>query len=240
MTLVILLTLGCDEGQGEDPNDGGEAGGPISDAGGDGADAARPSGTCGNPGDCDLLGQDCGGGMACRFVVAADAEEPSGLCEVAGTKGEGEPCVRMAGAAPECAEGLICFEGVCREYCCAAGASDCSVLGHYCLNVGTDVGLCIPSDECDLLAQTGCDPEEACYPISRGTRRCSAPREGAGGPGETCEYLNDCVAGSACVGEPSTCRQLCDPSAAEGCPTDFVCAGLTGQEGIGVCVPAGG
>lgn len=250
-----LAAFGCDDGDNgpEDAGGGGVDSGvdlmdsgpevdsgptPGEDAGSTDPDGGSSGGMCGNSGDCDLLAQDCPESQACRYLVMSAGETPRGLCEPAGVKLEGEACSRAS--EPECAEGLICFEGACREYCCGGRSTDCSVLGQFCLGLGSEAGVCVPSDDCDPVAQTGCETGEACLTLNNGGLLCTEPTSDAAAVGEPCASLNGCVAGSGCFGDPGVCRAYCDPEATDPCPSGFTCGGVAGHDGVGVCVPEGG
>lgn len=251
---AAVIAWGCDNGGGTDAGmDDMDGGGGMVDSGPPVDSGPQPdtgmmmmddgggtTGACGNPGECDVLEQDCGAGQACRNLIMMAGDTPMGICEQAGTKLEGEACSRAT--MPECAEGLICFEGFCRGYCCDGRTSDCAVLGHYCQPFSdTNVGICLPSSGCTLLDQSGCEAGEGCYPIPGGITRCSEPAAGAGGDGTECSSLDGCNPGFACIGTPGMCRAFCDPAADPvDCPTDYTCNNLTDHPGVGVCVPPAG
>jgi hypothetical protein len=194
----------------------------------------RPAGS-----ECDLLRQDCSAGEACRYLIMMEGEDPRGLCEPAGTATVGMPCMRDAagGVADTCAEGLICVEGTCRQYCCDGNSADCPV-GQFCLGGPGDVALCTQGAACNVFDGTGCtNPAEACY-LARSDRSCFSRGDIA--EGSACMFLNDCVPGHACVGDPGACRRLCDPAMmGADCPAGgtYRCAGLSGVTGVGVCIP---
>jgi hypothetical protein len=77
----------------------------------------------------------------------------------------------------------------------------------------------------------GCDPDEGCYPQPGGFICATA---GDRTPGQSCEFVNDCVAGSACFegGTGLTCVDLCTDDI--DCPGDLACQELATAVGC-VC-----
>lgn len=219
--------------------------GPAPDLG-PGVDMGPATSMC-PTGACDLVtNAGCTGGEGCYFAAAMAGEAPAPLCAPAGTLGDGASCA----AANDCQEGFICLgdPGVCHRICCADNDADCDpgTTGQLCLiNIvdadmnPTGVGACQLPDDCDPIAQTGCDGSEACFPSGEGAFTCSTP--GTGTQGEECGDTG-CAAGFLCISQPddmpAICAQVCeiaDPS----CGTDLGCGGLNGYDEIGVCVPAG-
>lgn len=175
----------------------------------------------------------CESGEACYFGFDGDGNG-DGFCIAEGAAARGEAC----GGISECADGLACVGGECREPCCDGNDSDCSE-GGLCLGGITDedvVGFCIFPDDCSVVEQTGCG-DEACYPFNS-TTRCYEP--GDAEIGEACSSPSACVAGSTCVVEDGegVCRGACDTSAgADACGDDLACAALTDRDdNLGVCV----
>jgi hypothetical protein len=238
LLMASLAAVGCDGGGGGGGGGGTDAGstdggggvvdsGPRPDSGpppdGGPVDSGSMMGrTCRPPmSECDLLQQDCAVGEACRHVSPEMGADPRGLCEPGDT----------------CAEGSICRGGVCAQYCCDSNDADCPV-GQFCLSGSDGVGFCRPGDACNVLDGSGCtDPSQGCY-LFRSDRLC-LPR-GTIEEGGACEFLDSCVPGHACVGDPGTCRQLCDPMMmGADCPSTgtYRCGGLMGVTDVGVCVP---
>jgi hypothetical protein len=252
VAVFSLAAIGCDAGRRDDDAgrpDGGSVvvtdsgprpdSGPSVDAGTPpGTDAGGGARTCSPPGSmCDLLEQDCEAGQACRFLIMAEGEEPRGLCEPAGTATVGMACTRDATSGDTCAEGLICDDGICRQYCCDGNSADCPI-GQFCLGGPGDVALCREGSSCNPLDGSGCtNASQSCY-LAGSDRDCFDT--GTTPEGGECMFLNSCVPGHACVGDPGACRKLCDPTmGGADCPTtgSYACRGLTGVTGIGVCIP---
>lgn len=161
-------------------------------------------------GECDLLRQDCPAEDACRWVMPAGDEDGdlTALCEPGGTIGVGQACTR-----PNCASGLVCVEGFCREYCCDGENGDCSA-GSICVPTGRErqVGFCLPDTGCDPLDGSGCEEGQACY-LTRGGGTCFDA--GSVAFGEACGRVNDCVPGGVCANRDDgeyICRQACMPA----------------------------
>lgn len=193
----------------------------------------------GTPG-CDVISQNCedsgGTPQGCYFV--SDETMSNTICAESGMLGEGVACT---GGVNTCAEGLACYDGFCRDYCCMGAASDCA-LGYLCRTFGsasgpTPVGICVPPDDCTVIPQSGCDADEACQPSDDGTLTCVLA--GPNALGENCGPEDgDCTAGNVCVGPtggPFTCVALClmaDPS----CRTGTTCMATGGiGGGYGTC-----
>jgi len=215
--------------------------GPPVDMGGGGTDMGPVSSMC-PAGDCDLVSNDgCEAGEGCYFAAAAAGEDPAPLCAPAGSLAEGASCSN----ANDCQEGFICLgdPGVCRRICCGDSDADCdpTATGQLCLiNIVDDagdptgVGACQLPDDCDPVAQTGCEGSEACFPSGEGAFSCTDP--GPGTQGSDCSS-EQCAAGFLCIDQDGgTCAQLCD-TADPTCDADGTsCGGLAGYEDIGVCV----
>lgn len=207
------------------PRDAGVDG--ANDGGGNdsGTDGGGPStGMCPD-GPCNLLtSEGCSAGQACFF----DAMAESPTCMVAGPGGDGDACSTLT----DCKEGFHCLGGRCRYYCC--GSDERCPTGQAC---GGGL-ICMFVDECDPVEQTGCADGEGCYPaVSAGSVSCATPTSDAGTQGDSCELVNGCEPGFACIGDPGTCAQLCDPTiATPGCPDGTSCGGLAGfADDVGVC-----
>jgi len=178
--------------------------------------------------------------MACRYLRPAAGEEPRGLCEAAGTATEGMPCVRSDTMPDTCAEGLICNDGTCRQWCCDGNNADCP-LGQFCLGGPGSVAICREGAACNVIDGSGCDAGEGCY-LAGPDRDCFTA--GTLAEGESCMFIDDCSPGHSCLAlsetDPSLCRKLCDPAmAGADCPTTgtFMCLGIGGVTGVGGCFP---
>lgn len=255
VAVASLVAFGCDGGGGNGVDGGGmrEDGsvgvdsGPRPDSGMVGADGGRDSGgggvrMCRPPGsECDLLRQDCPAGGACRYLIMMMGEEPRGLCEPAGTATAGMPCTRD-GSGDTCAEGTICDpeSNRCRQYCCDGNNADCPI-GQFCLGGPGSVSFCREGDACNAVDGSGCPEGQFCY-LAGEELACFTSRGVA--EGASCMFLNDCVAGHACVGDPGAgaCRKLCTLGSTADCPNPdtYQCQPLSDVMGIGVCIPSGG
>ncbi|MBX7113797.1 MAG: hypothetical protein K1X64_05625 [Myxococcaceae bacterium] len=184
-------------------------------------------------GACDVVQQNCDGGMKCGFADGGRA------CVPDGTVNEGEPCT-----ASNCKRGLACVvvpaedggqASECTRYCHTN--SDCMAPQqcYVTLNlpgIAERPRICAePPLVCNLLTQDCPKVGEACYPTSSGPGCFSA---GPGADGASCSFSNDCVKGTACIG--TQCQKLCAfPSGTPACTTG-TCARLTGYSDAGVCV----
>jgi hypothetical protein len=195
----------------------------------------------GTPG-CDVITQGCedvsGVAQGCYFV--ADETMANTICAESGALGEGAACT---GGVNACAEGLACFDGFCRDYCCMGNAGDC-MLGYLCRQFGgpsgvTPIGICVPPDDCTVIPNGGCDAGESCEPSADGTLSCVTA--GPNAAGEECgETAGGCTAGNVCVGPmggPFTCVELClisEPVCPRTGTTCMATGGIGG--GYGTCL----
>ena len=250
--LSLVFALGCDNNDGTDAGPVGvDAGGDVDGGGGmvdsgpgtdsgPGGDDAGPPGMCTGPmGACDVTNaSSCGAGMAC-LISGSSMTMWETACTGAGVGTQGSACDPTMPNV--CAEGYQCDSSamVCQRFCCTTG--DCET-GDFCgLVAGAEVGFCNTPDNCDLIAQTGCEASAgtACYPSSGGL---SCLMAGTVALGEVCEFTNSCMGGAGCIGptgEDPRCRQWCDMSVTDPppCPTDFACTGVTGLAPVGACTP---
>ncbi|MBN8616803.1 MAG: hypothetical protein J0L92_39835 [Deltaproteobacteria bacterium] len=218
---------------------------------------------CRSPmGECDLLAQDCPMGETCVYALPdAMATAPQTVCApiVGAGSEEGSACCALN----SCDTGLVCVGatetmpgsgmcstmGSCRRYCCGS-SSDCAV-GELCTSFGSSFsgGICDTSDDCSLVAQTGCPAMQGCYPDMGGTVQCIAPTAAMAAEGATCMFTNDCVPGTGCFtvtpgggGTPrSVCLRFCDvgDGAADCTATGTTCQAAGDlPTGTGVCPPA--
>lgn len=218
--------------------------GPAPDLG-PGVDMGPGTSMC-PAGVCDLVtNAGCAAGEGCYFAAAMAGEAPAPLCAPAGTLADGAAC----DSANACQEGFICVgdPGVCRRICCGDNDADCNpgTTGQLCLinivdadMMPTGVGACQLPDDCDPIAQTGCDGGEACFPSGEGAFTCATP--GPGMQDASCEDTG-CAAGFLCImaTDGPICAEICDIADPMCTGADLGCGGLTGYDEIGVCVPAG-
>jgi hypothetical protein len=246
IAVIALAMAGCDDGGGGDEDSGVDLvdSGSMRDAGRTdaggmrdaGSDAGGGGGGCGPAGDCELTDPtSCGSGMGC-LLQPDGSDGLTTMCFTAGTGTDGTACdPTMAG---QCAEGFGCSDDrFCREWCCSS--TDCAP-GQICNQFAgaNGAGICAVPASCDLVAQTGCDEGEECNILDSATGALTCDPAGTATEGQSCAARNACVAGMTCIGDPGLCRAYCDMGAETPCPTDFMCAGLTGApEGVGVCVP---
>lgn len=250
--LALLAVAGCGE-----PDDGRDTGvdtggtldtGPI-DGGGVGSDVPMtdtPSTTrvCSvGPSGCDIIRQDCApeGGTArgCYLSGGATAET---VCAPSGVGVEGTACTGLS----DCAEGLGCQDGFCRQYCCMEMDSDCPI-GFQCIPyrdpATTDgllpVGVCDPPVTCEVIPNSGCPEGRACQPGMDGTLSCVTA--GTAAVGADCGGSVNCMPGSGCYGTSAddlTCIAFCviaDPDCADGTTCTAQPAVVGG--GYGLCTP---
>jgi hypothetical protein len=208
----------------------------------------------------------CGAGQKCSVVI--DRDDPMNVAVFfgctplsIGMAGEGVVCARgrdVPGTnrpsemlpfyeTDSCAEGLICLaDGTfnrCQALCGLSDTMECNRETQYCqlVNQEPPFGACFATDDCDPVAQTGCNSAE-CSPYEDtdgdGTIECEAcyglentfddvvgvcfdvvPPDGMTAPlpaGEACMFVNNCVSGTQC-------RPIDDTAAM---PTDFECRNL--------------
>jgi len=83
------------------------------------------------------------------------------------------------------------------------------------------------------MVQSGCGAGEACYLLNQaGDTLCATA--GTGALGSSCQFIDDCAGGLACLGNPAACSALCDVSHAciIGTCQDLA---TTAWPGLGVC-----
>lgn len=180
---------------------------------------------------CNVVnGIGCMAEEGCFLARLPDSEDAAAMCAMAGTGAIGTTCM----AANACAPGLNCIGGECRAMCCGGEDGDCPEGGRCGGRTSIDgIGFCLVADDCDMLAQTGCDEGEGCYPLSaEGGTICGSA--GTIVDGAACTSANDCVPGSLCLGD-GFCHSLCTPESTDECPAESTCGGLTGFDGVGVC-----
>jgi hypothetical protein len=178
--------------------------------------------------------------------------------DVLGRLSAGEPCTRDALAHPtdDCDADSFCWDverdvggsGVCRAFCtgtdddplCAADTS-CSIS-----NSGA-VALCIPT--CDPVLQDCADERQGCHWMGDDFQ-CVDGVQGTQKLGDSCDSVDDCVAGTECVTSDalpdckgaSCCAAYCELDDSR-CDSDTACmpffaegAGPAGSEHVGACI----
>lgn len=276
ITLMLLSLTACGDDDGQ-PKDAGNDG-ALPDAGdGGGLIPRRDSSVVeGDPiPDCDVLDPlACGAGQKCdwvlRFATTTQAEIYTGCIDKQDERELGVPCEQWGrrydalgltqdAFVDPCVEGAFCApdpelravstcQPLCESGVTCAGASFCRGTP---VGGGAAVSVCGPSDDCDGLAQAGCDEGDSCYLRSNGARDGAlavclpyAQQAGVvGAHGDAClydgaQYLNACQPGAVCWGSPRKqpsewatsevyCRSYCDPA-------------LSGDDSDGGTSPCGG
>lgn len=205
--------------------------------------------------------QTCGGPSSC---LAPGGLEPVSLCLTAGTVEVGGACLQgdVDPTLPEanCAEGLSCFNGICRAPCggemCGAGDLTCGE-GEICADFtaklnGTDFNFCTTT--CTTSTQTGCADNEVCVPGTDATINgnaamlnvCSEGTDGDKVDREPCTedpntYFGDCTAGHLCADvlgdRPTICNGFCDLNDTTACLGPASCLfGLFQAPALGLCI----
>lgn len=219
--------------------------------------------------ECDTFEQDCPEGEKCMpwandggsswnatrcSPVALDPGQTDDPCTVEGSGVSG---------IDSCDVGLMCWdvnpktnEGVCWALCtgspklptCEADNATCQIASDGAL------ALCVP--RCNPLTQD-CREGQGCYPINDSFQCAPVGGRPPAGPGQSCEYINSCEAGTACLpGEAvpgceelfGCCTEFCDLGSKLG---DAQCSGMDlgqqcqpwyepgtappGYENVGIC-----
>lgn len=193
---------------------------------------ANSSGMCPASHMCDLVSQDCSGDDGCYFGVDMDGNS-LGVCASPGTAAFGETC----DAAAACVAGLSCIGGTCVQACC--GSNDHCTMGGECIGriQGEDtVGFCVTFDNCDIVAQTGCEEGEGCYESGENNLCTTA---GSAAVGAACQRSNDCAPGNICVrmeGQEPACQDACNPAnGSNDCNSGQQCGALRNRPNLGIC-----
>jgi hypothetical protein len=187
-------------------------------------------------GACDVVLQDCDAGLECAY------EDGGRTCVPAGSLPEGASCAEQVSG---CQRGLTCTfasadgGSVCSRFCRLD--SDCTspqtCYTTVVLPNTTELPLVCadPPMTCDLLMQNCADSSQACYPTST-TPACYPA--GTSAVGASCTFSNDCVKGSACVGNlgARSCRSFCAyPTGIPECATG-ACMQLSSSATVGACI----
>lgn len=190
-------------------------------------------------GECDLLRQNCAGGMACE-PIQMGANWTTQCVPQKGLKGAGDSCVNN----DSCAGGLHCVFDRCSPICCPSSNEPCGVSGV--CNVNTPFGqfqaqTCSYLESCNLF--TGeCGDSANCYPLMDDGNSVCAPITGpTNGVGGSCSAINECEDSMVCLG--GTCTWACYldgdalPEGQGGCPAGQTCVenGSNPPQNVGVC-----
>lgn len=197
-----------------------------------------------------VFGPGCPDDYKCAFIL----DDPgTGLghtgCAPQGRAAIGEVCMepQLPGETDDCRSGGHCYTGRCKAMC-AVGFDTCAS-DEACFDVDPlDFDVCLQL--CDALAQDCPDTEsgkpQGCYLTQNGTV-CAAPVGGGQGapPGEPCIYQNECSVGSGCFDDgmgAGVCLHYCDFAThglepdPDNCQPAEICARITGEDIVGVCV----
>lgn len=273
LVAVSAVVVGCSEDKkGTAIPDGGvrDVGGSTTDTGlvrdtGPRTDAGVDAGGT-DRNECDpFTAGSCDASEKCSVVIDRTDEENIqvffGCVSNAGAKGEGVICSGGRDATPadeddsvstdDCRQGLFCWdvEGESVNRCqglCGDGAGTGCGVESYCegLNSEPAFGVCKEGDNCDVVAQTGCEGEDGCYLIANDTPEwissCfpfNAPDGGTGAAGEECTSINVCAPGTLCQvdrvdgGTSAHCRAVCNPVGAD-MDAGVPCAAETACEAV--------
>jgi hypothetical protein len=163
-------------------------------------------------------------------------------CHPVGSLPFGAVCSNPAACGP----GLSCFAlpgsdvPLCHQTCIddddCPGDAQCAITAN--LGGGSELSLCATvHQDCDPLAQTGCEGQDTCY-FNGGATLCWPG--GSLGAGEVCEGAapNACAPGLHCL---VVCRALC--STGSGTPSCTSCPGehheVSPALGLGFCIEGG-
>jgi hypothetical protein len=209
---------------------------------------------------CDPWLQDCPEGEKCVPYGSTGGNWNANKCvPVTGSGAAGDPCVYggTVEATDDCGAGLYCWNvvdveglptGTCTPFCQGSPDEPQCEPGTSCL-IAYDgsVNLCIAT--CDPVMQN-CDPGLACYWTSENFHCVFTTSDLP--IGDACGFINDCVAGAACLdaalvpdcGGMGCCASFCDLDSLEPCPqpgtecSSFFEEGMAPPEyaNVGVCV----
>ncbi|MBI2394604.1 MAG: hypothetical protein HYV09_33855 [Deltaproteobacteria bacterium] len=190
----------------EDEGPGTDTGGTVSETGtpvDTGTKTDGGGGGCNaHTGDeCDIVKQDCASAAAtCVYDNAVSHNACKTL--TTGTKLKGESCATQN----DCDRGLFCYGGKCSPACCSGDNSVCGAGGTCNLAITASGGAviyyaCSYSDKCNPF-KYDCPTGQVClFSSEPDSFKCSTPSAGtplAQGPGNACEYANDCGESQSC------------------------------------------
>lgn len=180
-------------------------------------------------GQCDPRVQDCPEGQKCTAVAPAEGE-PWGVntcVEIKGDGAVGDPCDVEDGkytGIDNCAVGNICLltddegaGGVCVEFCDTNDACPDTPTANCVVYNDGSLPICLGS--CDPLLQD-CPEGQGCYNSAGDLFVCfkESAMPGEGGPGDECQYINQCQKGGFCAATAAVAN--CPPNSS-GCCTPF-------------------
>ncbi|MDF2693309.1 MAG: hypothetical protein K0S65_1692 [Labilithrix sp.] len=220
---TCLGCCGVDEGRlrclsGTEPSACGRAGDECSDCTLEGRTCDGSTRACGTS-RCDASNCDgcCVGDKCLPGEVASACGSKGAQCDSCAA---GQVCTVMSGGGGRCEGTTACGPQNCAGCCNAAGqcvagndTTACGIKGQQCDACGANetcsaTGSCVPQPACGPGNCTGCCVNDQCVvattPIACGTNGqvCKAC-----GPGQVCDPLGNCVAGSGC--NPATCPTGC-------------------------------
>lgn len=143
MVVTNFDARGFEAGVGVPVGSPGAVGGGNTDGGGN---TPRPDGAADSaPMSCNVLLQNCGGGMPGRRIGCYIDDSGRGICLPSGESGERTPCVEHQ----QCAPGLLCIESLgpgsaaCQAVCDLDNANDRCQNGGPCRPLqGINLGYC--------------------------------------------------------------------------------------------------
>ncbi len=212
---------------------------------------------------CSLYAENCPPGEKCVPIANDGGNSWNALaCRpiVDDPDAPGEPCSITMGSGVDgydtCEKHAMCWDvdpdtnlGKCVALCIGGEATPTCLKPDAVCSIGAEgaLALCLPS--CNPLLQD-CAEAEGCYPGDNGFVCVpSAPQEGGGTLGATCEYTNACLPGLYCglggafcpKGAARCCLPFCDVTAPD-CPAPLECglalepgSAQAGLENVGVC-----
>lgn len=191
-----------------------------------GEDSSGEQVECGVP--CQILEQDCPTGQHCVPYIC-DMQQTgwdSTICVPVGLKNPGESCVSPwegTDVAEQCAQGSMCWNGVCKEQCTGTVEdAKCSSGDAACL-LANEGALAVCMEKCDPF-NSNCPENELCIPLGEEAVAVTFACIGGGGGvhGDPCMWLNGCAPGFYCAiekGPGSVDAPGCD--AIDGCCTPY-------------------
>ncbi|MCX4240424.1 hypothetical protein [Paraliomyxa miuraensis] len=183
--------------------------------------------------ECDLFAQDCRPGEKCvPWSYDGGGWDGTNCIPVASDPGAAGDACTMQDGFDDCDVGLLCWvtdletnQWTCHSQCggslraptCPEPAQICSITDDGLLN------LCLQA--CDPLLGD-CPGGAGCYPTNSQSDFVCMWTGVEGVYGESCEYINGCSAGHACIDgsvfpaceDFACCTPYCDASLAEPCP----------------------